>query len=83
MSLLAKAQIPAFDLRLRRTDGWGTVGSWLFSPHSPETVFLFFADAANLEALTPPWPQFEILTPLPIRMCAGALIEYRLRLHGI
>ena len=46
-------------------------------------VFPFFADARNLEALTPPWVRFEISTPSPIEMRAGALIDYRLRVHGL
>lgn len=52
-------------------------------PHPVENVFPFFADAGNLEVITPPWLRFKILTPLPIEMRAGAFIEYRLRLHGI
>jgi len=52
-------------------------------PGSPEQVFPFFADAGNLEAITPPWLGFEVVTPRPIAMRPGALIEYRLRLHRL
>ena len=52
-------------------------------PFSLERVFDFFSKAENLESLTPPWINFRILTPLPIHMCEGALIDYQLRLRGI
>ncbi len=52
-------------------------------PGSPQEVFPFFADAGNLEAITPDWLGFRIVTPRPIEMRVGALIEYRLRLHGV
>jgi ligand-binding SRPBCC domain-containing protein len=52
-------------------------------PQSRERVFEFFADACQLEAVTPPWLRFAVLTPPPIEMHAGARIDYRLRLHGI
>lgn len=52
-------------------------------PRPRPEVFAFFADAGNLEALTPPWLGFQIVTPQPIELRAGALIEYRLRVHGI
>ena len=52
-------------------------------PAPPEEVFPFFADARNLEAITPPWLGFRVTTPGPIPMRAGTLISYRLRLHGI
>ena len=48
-----------------------------------ERAFGFFSRAENLEAITPPWLRFRIVTPTPIEMRAGALITYRLRLHGI
>jgi ligand-binding SRPBCC domain-containing protein len=51
-------------------------------PAPPGEVFPFFADAGNLEAITPDWLGFRIVTPRPIEMRVGALIEYRLRLHG-
>ena len=46
-------------------------------------AFAFYAEARNLEAITPPWLAFRVLGPGAIAMHAGTLIEYRLRLHGV
>jgi ligand-binding SRPBCC domain-containing protein len=52
-------------------------------PGTPEEVFPFFADARNLEAITPPILRFEVVTPGEIPMRVGTLIQYRLTLRGI
>jgi ligand-binding SRPBCC domain-containing protein len=52
-------------------------------PRPRDEVFHFFAEARNLEALTPPWLKFQALTPAPIEMRPGALIDYRIRVHRI
>ncbi len=57
--------------------------SELWLPRTPEEIFPFFADAANLDALTPSWLHFQILTPRPIEMGEGTLIDYRLRVRGL
>jgi len=58
-----------------------TTRTWLPRPRSE--VFAFFADAENLDTLTPPWLKFHITSPRPIEMRKGARIDYKLRIHGL
>lgn len=54
-----------------------------YVPRARSEVFPFFAEARNLQTLTPPWLKFEVLTPSPIILRPGALIDYRITVHGI
>ncbi len=54
---------------------------WL--PRPIEEVFAFFADPKNLDSITPAWLSFRMVTPEPIEMRAGTLLDYRLRIRGL
>jgi ligand-binding SRPBCC domain-containing protein len=51
-------------------------------PVDVETAFAFFADAWNLEAITPQWLRFRIVEGPPA-LERGSLLLYRLRLFGM
>jgi len=57
------------------------VKQWL--PRPRDEVFPFFADAFNLERITPPLLRFRVVSTSPIEMRQGTLIDYRLRIHGL
>lgn len=48
-----------------------------------DEVFELFSDAFKLESITPPWLNFHVITPAPIEMQVGTLIDYQLRMYGI
>lgn len=52
-------------------------------PVALKEVFAFFSNPENLPKITPPWVGFKILTPTPIVMGFGTLIDYEVRLHHI
>jgi ligand-binding SRPBCC domain-containing protein len=54
-----------------------------FFPRPRDEVFPFFADAGNLQRITPSWLHFTYVTPLPVAMRPGTLIEYQIRLGSI
>ena len=54
-----------------------------FIPQPLDRVWDFFSNAENLESLTPEFLNFRILTPTPISMYAGTLIDYRIKLFGV
>lgn len=60
-----------------------TLHAEVIVPRPLEETFAFFADAHNLEKITPEWMQFHVLTPRPIAMQEGARIDYKLKLHRL
>jgi len=60
-----------------------TLDRELWLPKPAEQIFPFFADAANLEAITPRFLSFRVVTPGPIEMKEGTIIDYRLKVRGL
>jgi ligand-binding SRPBCC domain-containing protein len=52
-------------------------------PRPLEEVFSFFSRAENLEAITPEWLSFRVLSVAPKPIRKGTVIEYRLSLRGL
>ena len=60
-----------------------TMTTWQWLPRPRPEVFAFFSNAGNLERITPGFLRFRLLSPQPIEMRRGALIDYRLTLRGV
>ena len=60
-----------------------TLDSIQFINKPIEDVFEFFSNPDNLSVITPPKLGFKILTPTPIKMSVGRLIDYKIYLMGI
>lgn len=54
---------------------------WL--PKAPKDVFPFFSEAKNLETITPPWLNFQIVRTSTAEVTEGTLIDYRLKIKGV
>ncbi len=54
-----------------------------FVPRQRSEVFSFFSRPENLGRLTPDSLGFQILTPSPIRMQRGAIVDYTITIAGI
>lgn len=52
-------------------------------PARPEEIFPFFERPENLSLLTPSWLKFTILTPSPVEMKSGAVIDYTISWLGV
>ena len=53
-----------------------------FIPRPREVVFAFFERPENLARLTPPSLGFRLLTPSPVPMKTGSIIDYSIRPFG-
>ena len=54
-----------------------------FVPSDLDTVFEFFSRPENLEKITPSSMGFNIITPTPIDMKEGTIIDYTVKIKGV
>jgi len=55
----------------------------MYVPLSVPEAFSFFYDVGNMQSITPCELDFHVVTPLPMEVKNGAIVDYRLRLYGI
>lgn len=80
---IAESALNAPMIRFDSQGGLRTLEAELWAARPREEVFAFFANARNLEAITPPLVRFAILTPGSIEMRVGLRIDYQLRVRGM
>lgn len=68
---------------VRKADGSYLLSSGTLVNSPLERSFEFFANAENLDLITPPWLRFRMITKSPITMSKGTEIQYRLRIHRV
>jgi ligand-binding SRPBCC domain-containing protein len=73
----------AAEVEIRPAGRGFRLTSSIVLPDAIGDVFEFFADAGNLNLLTPAWLRFKFLTPLPVAMQEGLRLDYRLRIRGV
>jgi ligand-binding SRPBCC domain-containing protein len=52
-------------------------------PISINNGFAFFQSAENLREITPGWMDFKLLTPAPVAIERGTIIDYTIRIAGL
>jgi hypothetical protein len=80
---MADPSTPAIQFSRGTERGTFTMHAEQWLPCARNQLFEFFSDAFKLESLTPASLRFQVVTPAPIHIRAGTLIDYKLRLHGI
>jgi len=80
---IAQGNRDEFMIEFGRDGRVFTLAASMVVPRPRGEVFTYFADAGNLETLTPGWLKFEVLKAEPMPMQAGTMIDYRLRLRGV
>jgi ligand-binding SRPBCC domain-containing protein len=55
----------------------------MIAPVSIRDAFEIFEDPRNLARITPPWLDFQIVTPEPVIMARNAIFDYRFLWHGL
>ena len=77
-------QYPTIDRALAQIcDGVHEIDAEQWVDRPIDAAFAFFADARNLERLTPSFLKFRVLGSSTPTLRQGTLIDYRLSLHGV